>query len=686
VAIQFRTNQYADESVTQAKHGKFLDHVTRVAYGNMVSDADQGGTDPTGMSVGDQYVVNNWSSQTDNHVVEWDGNTWVDHANSLNTGDRLRVTSSGAAGSFSGKDNYIMEKTATGYDELSPSTNHDGLQVAIVGPAASHWYADVFAWSDKASAWIAIGETLAIASGDNALEISGGELSHIDQMGHSVEPVDYYVYSDKDQQGSDPVAGNYSGHAIIMNNTTSYADGDVYYSNGNLWIQLTTSPLTTGDRVGTEPSVEASCGLEAGSFQVKGSSGTFGSTSDWDITNANPGDIIFVKDPAQNDGTTAFEKTTAMWDGSAWNPIAKWEATGDGIDTDTQANYTVKRQNGGGLNFDGSGNLIIDAQNSAGYPNEPTASDPLVTLSKVQSLLSGWNWQEPVKVLNIVSDADQGGSQPGFVSAGNAYVVNNWGVGYNDGDIVEADASLAWQVIVPNSGGEPPDGTRIIVGSNGAGSFSGHVGDIGTYDTGTSSWDFYDPNDGDGVLVAGDGGYYENQQYIYDTNTSPFPWVQVGAQVVYTGGNGIDITGSTISADVAAAGAIISSGGNGDELAVQVETSNPSLQISNNELGVKLGDGIGKDSTGLIVDYVNYEDVASAAEQAANHWDVSGTVGTLVEESAMVFLNGQKLKRTASNPPTEDGEWYWDSSNKYVVFKSGYLLENDEMTIWGLET
>lgn len=700
-AIQFRTNQYADSSVsttkiadaavTQPKHSKFLGHVARVDYSMMISDNVN--TPPGSPDVGDTYIVGSsptgaWTGKA-GYVVEWDGALWLEHAVAITSGRRCRVapSSKSPSGSFASKPNFIMEKTATGYDEFDPSGVVDGMQAIQEGISASFWDKDVYLWNNQASAWVSIAESISIDSDDNALQIVSGVLGHVEQMGHGVEPVDYYVYSDKDQGTADPAAATYANHMIIMNNTTSYTDGDVYYSDGTSWVQLTTSPLTTGARIATEPTVEAGCGLVSGSFQVN-TTGTFGSASDWDITQARAGDILFCSDPAQNTGTTAYEKITAIWDGSAWNPIAKWEATGDGIAFSATADYYVKRQNGGGLNFDGSGNLIIDAQSSSGYPNEPTASDPLVTLTKVQSLLSGWNWKEPAQVLKMVSDASQGGSPPGMVSSGDAYVVNSWGVGYNDGDIVEAAPNLSWVVIVSNSGGEPPDGTRIIVGPNGAGSFAGHAGDIATYDAVGDSWSFYDPEDGDGILINGEGGLYENQQYVYDVSASPSYWVQVGAQVVYTAGNGIDVTGTVISADVASDGAIIATGGTGAQLEVQLESSDPTLQINgSNELGVKLGDGVGATSSGLAVDFVQYDDAVTSAEEAAGYWDITGSVGTLVVESAMVFREGQKLTRDPiNNPPTVDGYWYWDSTNKRVVFKAAYIAEGDNMTIWALET
>jgi hypothetical protein len=224
--------------------------------------------------------------------------------------------------------------------------------------------------------------------------------------------------------------------------------------------------------------------------------------------------------------------------------------------------------------------------------------------------------------------------------------VNTWGGGYTDGDIVEWNGS-AWQVVVDEGGaGEPPDGTRVLVIASGAaGSFATEEDSFAIYDADTSSWSFEAPSNGDATLVV-EPSIYENQAYIYDD--TPGEWIQFAGNKIYTAGDGIDIT--------------------------------------TNEISAVAGDGISVGAGGIAVDFVHYEDILTSGEAGNNRWELSGQVGTLVEASAMVTRNGQKLKKTASNPPTNDGEWYWDSGNDYVIFKSGYLAENDEMSIWSLET
>lgn len=84
------------------------------------------------------------------------------------------------------------------------------------------------------------------------------------------------------------------------------------------------------------------------------------------------------------------------------------------------------------------------------------------------------------------------------------------------------------------------------------------------------------------------------------------------------------------------------------------------------------------------VSFVHYEDVLTQTEADNGYWDISSQVVTIIEVSAMVTRNGQKMRKTAVNPPADVGEWYWDSATRRILFKSGYLEVGDEMSIWTL--
>jgi hypothetical protein len=200
-------------------------------------------------------------------------------------------------------------------------------------------------------------------------------------------------------------------------------------------------------------------------------------------------------------------------------------------------------------------------------------TDPGDAINKGQldAAVQGFTWKDPVSVFKMVNDTTQAGSPPTAGQTGEAWVVDTWGVGYNDGDIVEWDGA-AWQVIVANSGGAVPDGTQVLVDGSPAGSFTGYTNQIALYTTGTG-WSFYDPADGDAVLVAGDGSVYENNGYIWDDNTTT--WIQFTGAGQIIAGDGLSKDGNTIDVN-AGDGITIAT----DRVAIELSASNPGLELT----------------------------------------------------------------------------------------------------------
>lgn len=354
-----------------------------------------------------------------------------------------------------------------------------------------------------------------------------------------------------------------------------------------------------------------------------------------------------------------------------------------------------------GLTID-TANLVMSGVTITGLPTTPTGATEAASKAYVDSVASGLSWKEPTEVLKMKSDADNSGSPPTAGETGEAWVVNNWGGGYTDGDIVEWDGAT-WNVIVDEGGaGEPPDGTRVtVISSGGAGSFSGHENDIGTYDATGDSWSFYDAVEGDAFLVIGDGSVYENLGYTFDGTD----WVQfTGAGQIIAGdgllktGNtldvragdgihiasdyvaveldasnsGLEFTGSTpdgtlgVLANTAAGldidasgvkvvleadGAIVFDGTNGG-LEINLETTNPTLDISSNELGVK------------------YSSTASGLDQDANGLKVKVDGSTiLINGSGQIYAAGSdeatRIENdfTATETVVAGDPVYWDTTN-----------------------
>lgn len=127
-------------------------------------------------------------------------------------------------------------------------------------------------------------------------------------------------------------------------------------------------------------------------------------------------------------------------------------------------------------------------------------------------------------VLKIVDDSLVTSPTLGVADAGKAYHVagvgGDWS-GFAVGDIVEWDGS-AWAVVVANSGGEPPDGTRaVVVDASAAGSFATHEEKVMLFTAGApGSWAVADtPDLGNRIKIT--TGLYSDQYYDYTGAAHP---------------------------------------------------------------------------------------------------------------------------------------------------------------------
>jgi len=244
---------------------------------------------------------------------------------------------------------------------------------------------------------------------------------------------------------------------------------------------------------------------------------------------------------------------------------------------------------GGTIAIDGGAGQIDIKSNTTG-----TGSTVAITSAHA-------NWLE----VGIVNATDAGTNDvPTAGAAGEAWLVNNWGTGYTNGDIVEWDGD-SWDVILAGAGSEPPNGTRVaVIGTGAAGAFVGRENDIGTYNSTTNVWAFFDASDGDAVLVAGEDSVYENTGFVFDTGTG---WVAftgptsipdatgapagagIKGKATYDTDKGIAVSSGVVSNKLAAAG----SGTGGLEFngsgAMQVDVSaTGALDLSASGLGVKV--------------------------------------------------------------------------------------------------
>lgn len=200
---------------------------------------------------------------------------------------------------------------------------------------------------------------------------------------------------------------------------------------------------------------------------------------------------------------------------------------------------------------------------------DPTAAQEAATKAYVDNVASGLSWRPPVLVLNMVSDADQGGVDPTGMAKGDCYVVDNWAT-QTDGDIVEWSGT-AWVVIQAATVDEPANGTRVVVKATGAaGSFSGQANKIGTYDATLNTWSFETPADGWAVLVNGDGGVWSDTAWTYNGTA----WVQFSGTGQINAGAGLTKTGNTLDVGKGDGIAVGS-----DDIAIDLYATTPGLEL-----------------------------------------------------------------------------------------------------------
>jgi len=307
-----------------------------------------------------------------------------------------------------------------------------------------------------------------------------------------------------------------------------------------------------------------------------------------------------------------------------------------------------------GLNL--TSNLTMNANSITGLAPGSAGTDA-VNKNQLDSVAAGVAWKHQVQVLRMVNDALATAPTLTGNDKGKAYVVAGTGGDWSTfaiGDIVEWDGS-SWNLILANSGGEPPDGTYvIIVEASAAGSFAGQENEVAVYNATTNTWAFTPPSDGEGRTVAGENSVYENLGYVWDA--TPGEWVmfngpgqivagagltktfnqldanvkdgiQIDADaitlllattpglqltgtspakvlsVLPNGSAGVEVGASGVAVKLETDGAIVFDGSNGG-LEVNLQASNPTLAIVTNELGVKYGattSGLTADANGLKV-------------------------------------------------------------------------------------
>jgi len=176
-------------------------------------------------------------------------------------------------------------------------------------------------------------------------------------------------------------------------------------------------------------------------------------------------------------------------------------------------------------------NSIFDATH--GWPNSSALEDsfkpkggetqPAGTIVTIAT-----NQLQPACVLKMIDDSDMSAADPVLLAAdaGKAYVVNNWAT-QTDGDIVEWDGA-AFNIIVANVAGDPPDGTRaVVIDASAAGSFAGGEEKVWSVSGGT--WTAADtPADGAEIAIFGTNSLFNLKEYTYVGTHATGAWAFLG--------------------------------------------------------------------------------------------------------------------------------------------------------------
>lgn len=172
--------------------------------------------------------------------------------------------------------------------------------------------------------------------------------------------------------------------------------------------------------------------------------------------------------------------------------------------------------------------------------NHATPSDPqdVATKDYVDSNVGSSTWRAPVSVRNYVGNlsvAALNGISPGTCDS---YVVTTSGtltlgsVGVTTGDLVEFNGSI-WVLVVDDSGGFPPSGTRALASTTTM--LVGPLAD-GSDDGKIAEWDgtsltpaLSSPTEGFAVIVIGDGACDEGSVFAYMGVVPSGAWSTAGS-------------------------------------------------------------------------------------------------------------------------------------------------------------
>jgi hypothetical protein len=188
----------------------------------------------------------------------------------------------------------------------------------------------------------------------------------------------------------------------------------------------------------------------------------------------------------------------------------------------------------------------------------PDSANDGINKAALDAAIAGVSWKNPAAVLQLVGNATIATINGLSPTAGDAYVATDAGTptaGTSDalvaGSIAEFDGT-SWIEIVAGSGGFVPDGTRAILATQTAlispytdATDDGKVVDFdGTTLTGA---DTSEAVDGNGILINGNGGFYENCAHVFSGVVATGSWIQFGGPGSAAAGAGMSAAGFVLN-------------------------------------------------------------------------------------------------------------------------------------------
>lgn len=334
-----------------------------------------------------------------------------------------------------------------------------------------------------------------------------------------------------------------------------------------------------------------------------------------------------------NSGLTVLQDITVNSLGHVTNVVSS--------DLTTSLNSAYLQLTGGSL----TGDLTLATNKTVTLGVTPTNSMHAATKEYVDNaVVSGITWLTPVNVFNLINI--NLATPPSSPSAGDAYhtASNATGVWASlRSKVVQYDGS-SWVDL-----GAVTNGFRAIASSNASGNLSSHKNKIVSYGT---AWSYEAPTGGNSVVVS--AGYYVNYQFNY--NSTLARWVQISGYGQLKAGDGLSISGTTISA-VGTANRI-TVGINGIDIGTDVVTLTGTQTLTNKTL-----------TTPTIASFTNathnHKDAASGGTIAIA--DTTGTLsvskGGTGATSLTGVLKGNGTNTVSTMTSTANYVTYWSDAN-----------------------